>query len=141
MYQEHFSVLIITPFLQQIKSVRVLKDQACDVTVTFTFRCSNELELITCQPCITGACVAQSVCICCGQDNRVIGVRFPASAETFPHNLRTDAVAHSAHYPVCRHTKSFSEGLIRTWREADISPPSVFQIKNVWYYIFAPLYI
>jgi len=45
--------------------------------------------------------------ICCGQDDRVIGVQFPASTETFLHIFRTDCVAHSAHYPMCRHTKPF----------------------------------
>ena len=68
-----------------INTVRVLEDQTCDVTVTFSLRCSKELELITSQR----ACLAQSVFICCGQDDRVIGVRFPASAETFLHSLRT----------------------------------------------------
>jgi hypothetical protein len=58
-------------------------------------------------------------------------VRFPAESRGFSrfHIVQTGSEAHAAPYPVC--SEAFSLEVKRQGREADHSPPSSAEIKNV----------
>ena len=81
MYQETFSALIIAQFLQLYRSVSVLEVKH----VTSPLLSASGVQTIYSWSLRSSVVL----CICCGQEDRVIGLRFPASTDTFLHSFRT----------------------------------------------------
>jgi hypothetical protein len=74
-------------------------------------------------------------------DDRGSRVRLPAETGNFSlhHRVQNGSGAQPAFYPMG--TRDFLPGVKRPEREAEDSPPSGAEVKNVWSYTSTPQYV
>jgi hypothetical protein len=71
----------------------------------------------------------------------IIGVRFPAEAGIFPFVTTFRPALGPTHPPIQGIPGALFPAVKRPGREADHSPPSSAEVKNVWRYTSTPPYV